>query len=60
MIYTEATLVWGKGGKKRNGNLLYTIRPIADAVEYKVESDFGNFTKSRASGVRGRYGKKAG
>ena len=52
MIYTEATMVWGKGGKKRNGNLLYTIRPIADAVDYKVESDFGNSTKSRGSGVR--------
>ncbi len=46
MIYTEATTVWGKGGKKRNGTLLYTIRPIADAVAYKVESDFGNFTKT--------------
>ena len=45
LIYTEPTLVWGKGGKKRNGNLLYTIRPIADAVAFCVESGFGNLTK---------------
>ena len=45
LIYTEPTSVWGKGGKKRNGNLLYTIRPIADAVAFCVESGFGNLTK---------------
>ena len=28
LIYTEPTTVWGKDGKKRNGNLRFTIRPI--------------------------------
>ncbi len=33
LITTEQTSVQTKDGKKRNGNLLYTIRPIAEAVE---------------------------
>ena len=52
LIYTEPTSVWGKGGKKRNGNLLYTIRPIADAVAFCVESGFGNLTKRGFSEVK--------
>ena len=34
LIYTEATEVILKDGKKRNGNLKYTIRPIQDALEH--------------------------
>ena len=34
LIYTEPTEVILKDGKRRNGNLKYTIRPIQDAVEY--------------------------
>ena len=34
LIYTEYTEVILKDGKKRNGNLKYTIRPIQDAVDY--------------------------
>ena len=34
LIYTEPTEVILKNGKKQNGNLKYTIRPIQDAVEY--------------------------
>lgn len=34
MIYTEPTRVWGMGGKKRNGTLLYTIRPIYEAIQH--------------------------
>lgn len=34
LIYTEYTEVILKNGKKQNGNLLYTIRPIHDAVDY--------------------------
>ena len=37
LIYTEPTTVWGTGGKKRNGNLLFTIRPIEEAKRYHVE-----------------------
>ena len=33
LIYTEPTKVTLKNGKKQNGNLLYTIRPIQDAVD---------------------------
>ena len=37
LIYTEPTTVWGKNGKKRNGNLRFTIRPIEEAKRYHVE-----------------------
>ncbi len=40
LIYTEHTEVWGKDGKLRNGNLLYTIRPIQEAVEHNVKKQF--------------------
>ena len=34
LIYTEPTTVMTSKGEKRNGSLLYTIRPIQDAVDY--------------------------
>ena len=37
LITTEPTAVITKNGEKRNGNLLYTVRPIEDAVEYHYE-----------------------
>ena len=37
MITTEPTSVYTQKGEKRNGNLLYTVRPIEDAVEYHYE-----------------------
>lgn len=39
LIYTEPTSVMTKKGQKRNGSLLYTIRPIRDAVEYLHEKE---------------------
>ncbi len=36
LIYTEPTTVWGKGGKKRNGNLRFTIRPLEEAIRHHV------------------------
>ena len=33
LITTEPTSIITKGGQKRNGNLLFTIRPIQEAVE---------------------------
>ena len=48
LIYTEPTQVWGRAGKKRNGNLLYTIRPIADAVAFSIENGLKNLPKTRA------------
>ena len=34
LISTEQTTVTLKSGKKQNGNLLYTIRPIGEAVDH--------------------------
>lgn len=34
LISTERTEIITKDGLKRNGTLLYTIRPIAEAIEY--------------------------
>ena len=34
LISTERTTVTLKSGKKQNGNLLYTIRPIQDAIDH--------------------------
>ena len=35
LIYTEPTEVTLKDGRRHNGTLKYTIRPIADAVAYR-------------------------
>lgn len=37
LITTEPTSVITRRGEKRNGNLLYHIRPIEEAVEYHYE-----------------------
>lgn len=37
LITAEPTSVYTQKGEKRNGNLLYTIRPIAEAVERYYE-----------------------
>ena len=39
LIHTEPTKVRTKAGLVRNGNLLYTIRPIHEAANYKLEKD---------------------
>lgn len=39
LINVEPTKVRTKAGLVRNGNLLYTIRPIQEAVNYKLEKD---------------------
>lgn len=36
LIFTEPTTVTLQDGTKRNGSLLYTIRPLADAREYHL------------------------
>ena len=38
LIVTEPTKIITKAGIKRNGNLLYTIRPIEEAIRYNVEA----------------------
>ena len=37
LIYVEPTKVKTRDGGVRNGNLLYTIRPLNDALEYHLE-----------------------
>ncbi len=40
LIYTEPTTVVRKDGVKRNGSLLYTIRPIEEAKSYMIEREW--------------------
>ncbi len=40
LIYTEPTKIRTREGKVHNGNLMYTIRPIQDALTYDVEQQF--------------------
>ena len=37
LITTEPTAITGKDGHRRNGNLLFTIHPITEAVEQHYE-----------------------
>ncbi len=39
LIYTKPTSVMTKKGEKRNGSLLYTIRPIKEAIDYMHEQE---------------------
>ena len=48
LIYTEPTEVILKNGKKQNGNLKYTIRPIQDAVDYFHQQQMKKFQEDLA------------
>ena len=48
LIYTEPTEIILKNGKKQNGNLKYTIRPIQDAVEYFHHQQMKKFQEDLA------------
>ena len=37
LIEVEYTYVYTKNGEKRNGNLMYKIRPIQEAINYNFE-----------------------
>lgn len=50
LISVEPTLVHPAGEKPRNGSLLYTIRPIREAVDYKNERQL-----AKADAVRERH-----
>ena len=41
LIDVEPTKVRTKTGEVRNGTLIFTIRPILEAVNYKLEKDLG-------------------
>lgn len=43
LIYTEPTSVFTKAGKKWNGSLLYTIRPIQEAQDIHYERQLSVF-----------------
>ena len=43
LITTEPTTVITKKGQKHNGTLLYTIRPIQEAVEYRYQQQLRHF-----------------
>mgnify|MGYP006892018185 CR=1 FL=1 len=47
LIDTEPTKVKTKAGLIRNGNLLYTIRPIQEAVNCKLERDLAARSEQR-------------
>ena len=40
LIEVEYTYVCTKDGKKRNGNLMYTVRPVQEAINYDLEKQF--------------------
>ena len=49
LIETLPTTVWTLDGTARNGTLLYTILPIHEAVNYKLERDLSTLpTPKRA------------
>ena len=48
LIETEPTQVTTKNGRKRNGNLRYTIRPIEEAVRYHFEKQLHKAEEEQA------------
>ena len=40
LIEVEYTYVYTKNGEKRNGNLMYTIRLVQEAINYDLEKQF--------------------
>ncbi len=57
LIYTENTTVSSKDGKPRNGSLLYTIRPIQEAVDLYNEQQMAQLELDAA---KARAAKKLG
>ena len=43
LIFTEPTTVTLANGMVRNGNLLYTIRPIQEAIDYRARKQMEAF-----------------
>ena len=62
LIYTESTEVILKDGKKRNGNLKYTIRPIQDAIEHYHHEQMKNVNevaaRAKAQKMLDEYNRK--
>ena len=49
LIDTEQTTVFTKDGKRRNGNLMYTIRLINDAVELQFQKKLARVEKEQVN-----------
>lgn len=47
LINVEPTKVRTKSGEVRNGTLLFTIRPIQGAVNYKLEKDLASLPEQK-------------
>jgi len=64
LIYTEPTTVKLKDGRYHNGNLLYTIRPIYEAVDYfdrqQMRKIMKNSAIERAQKAVEKYDQKHG
>ena len=63
-ISTEYTDVFTKDGMKRNGNLKYTLRPIAEAMEYYHQLQMEKLAREQAKAEAKRrleeYDRKRG
>lgn len=63
LIITEPTSIITKDGQKRNGNLLFTIRPIQEAVEQFYQQQLENISldiqRKKASGTKARQERPA-
>ena len=51
LIYVEQTKVHTKDGGLRNGNLLYTIRPLEAALEYHLNQQLRTYAQKGTSPV---------
>ena len=63
LITTEPTSIITKDSQKRNGNLLFTIRPIQEAVEQfyqqQLEKVSPDVQRKKASGTKSRQERPA-
>ena len=63
LIITEPTSIITKGSQKRNGNLLFTLRPIQEAVEQFYQQQLENISpdiqREKASGTKDRQERPA-
>ena len=57
LIYTENTTIINHDGKKRNGSLLYILRPIQEAMELYYERQM---TKLKQTAALERTGQRMG
>ena len=63
LIATEPTSITTKDGQKRNGNLLFTICPIQEAVEQfyqqQMEKVSSDVQRKKASGTKAKQKRPA-